>query len=118
MEPARRLHDEMTMNFEYITTNGICLHTALAESADGEPVILLHGFPDAWFGWEAQIKPLVEAGFRVIVPDQMGYNFSDKPKGVANYQMGTLVDEILGLADTLDSERFHLAGHDFGAMVN
>ena len=118
MKPARRLYDEMTMNFEHITTNGIRLHTALGGPEDGVPVFLLHGFPDAWFGWEAQIGLLAEAGFRVIVPDQRGYNLSDKPKGVANYKMKTLVKDILGLADTLGYERFHLAGHDFGAMVS
>jgi pimeloyl-ACP methyl ester carboxylesterase len=106
------------MNFEHFATNRIGLHTAVAGTEDGEPLILLHGFPDAWFGWEAQIEPLAAAGFRVIVPDQRGYNLSDKPKGVASYQMGTLVNDILGLADTLGYERFHLCGHDFGAMVS
>jgi len=90
----------------------------MAGPEDGTPVFLLHGFPDAWFGWEAQIGPLTEAGFRVIVPDQRGYNLSDKPKGVASYQMDTLVEDVLGLADGLGYERFHLAGHDFGAMVS
>ena len=118
MKPARRWHNEMAMNFKYITTNGIRLHTALAGPENGEPVILLHGFPDAWFGWEAQIGPLAEAGFRVIVPDQRGYNLSDKPEGVGSYKMDTLVDDILGLADALGYDRFHLAGHDFGAMVS
>lgn len=108
----------MTICFETLTTNGIRLHTALAGPEDGEPVFLLHGFPDAWFGWEAQIGPLAEAGFRVIVPDQRGYNLSDKPKGVSNYAMDTLVLDILGLADELGYQRFHLAGHDFGAIVS
>ncbi len=107
----------MPLQFEYITTNGIRLHTALAGPENGEPVFLLHGFPDAWFGWEAQIGPLAEAGFRVIVPDQRGYNLSDKPKGVSSYQMATLTEDILGLADAFGYDRFHLAGHDFGAMV-
>jgi pimeloyl-ACP methyl ester carboxylesterase len=107
----------MTLRFEYLSTNRIRLHTALAGPEDGDPVLLLHGFPDAWFGWEAQIGPLAEAGFRVIVPDQRGYNLSDKPKGIASYQMDTLVDDILGLADAFGFDRFHLAGHDFGAMV-
>ena len=108
----------MNISFETISTNSIRLHTALAGPKDGEPVFLLHGFPDAWFGWEGQIRPLAEAGFRVIVPDQRGYNLSDKPEGVNNYQMCTLVDDILGLADSLGYQRFHLAGHDFGAMVS
>lgn len=108
----------MAIQFQYLKTNGICLHTALAGPEDGEPVFLLHGFPDAWFGWEAQIEALATAGFRVIAPDQRGYNLSDKPKGIASYQVSTLVDDILGLTDTLGYERFHLAGHDFGAIVS
>jgi pimeloyl-ACP methyl ester carboxylesterase len=108
----------MTLHFAYLATNGIRLHTALAGPKDGEPVVLLHGFPDAWFGWEAQIGPLAEAGFRVIVPDQRGYNLSDKPRGASSYRMETLVEDILGLADAFGYASFHLAGHDFGAMVS
>ena len=107
----------MTIRFEYLSTNAIRLHTALAGPEDGEPVFLLHGFPEAWFGWEAQIMPLAEAGFRVIAPDQRGYNLSDKPDGVSNYAMEILVQDILVLADSLGYQRFHLAGHDFGAIV-
>ena len=107
----------MKTQYKYILTNGIKLHTVLAGPPGGKPVFLLHGFPEAWFGWEKQIEPLVNAGFRVIVPDQRGYNLSDKPIGVDQYQMKVLVDDILGLADKLGYEQFHLAGHDFGAMV-
>jgi pimeloyl-ACP methyl ester carboxylesterase len=108
----------MTIDFRLISTNGIRLHTALTGPENGPPVVLLHGFPEAWFGWEHQIQPLAEAGFRVIVPDQRGYNLSDKPQGVANYRMDILVDDVLGLAETLGYDHFHLAGHDFGAMVS
>ena len=108
----------MAINFEYLSTNNIRLHTALAGPIDGKPVFLLHGFPEAWFGWEEQIEPLVQAGFRVIVPDQRGYNLSDKPRGVSNYKMDLLGDDILGIADQLGYEDFYLAGHDFGAMVS
>jgi pimeloyl-ACP methyl ester carboxylesterase len=108
----------MHLQFQYLKTNGVRLHIARAGPEDGEPVFLLHGFPDAWFGWEAQIESLADAGFRVIAPDQRGYNVSDKPKGATSYRMNMLVDDILGLADALRYERFHLAGHDFGAMVS
>lgn len=107
----------MVTRFQRFPTNGIRLHTALAGPPDGEPVFLLHGFPEAWFGWEAQISVLAAAGFRVIAPDQRGYNLSDKPKGVDNYRMEALVGDVLGLANTLGCERFHLAGHDWGALV-
>ncbi len=102
---------------DFVPTNGITLHTIFAGPEDGAPVFLLHGFPDAWFGWEAQIGPLAEAGFRVIVPDQRGYNLSDKPAGVSGYRMQTLVDDIAGLAAACGYQSFYVAGHDFGAMV-
>lgn len=108
----------MTLTFELIKTNNIQLHTAFSGPEDGKPVFLLHGFPEAWFGWEKQITPLVQAGFRVIAPDQRGYNLSDKPQGVDQYKMSVLSDDILGLADELGYEKFYLAGHDFGAMVS
>jgi len=108
----------MNITFDYISTNGIKLHTALDGPKDGKPVILLHGFPDAWFGWAAQIPALAAAGFRVIVPDQRGYNLSDKPRGKAQYRINILGQDILGLADALSIDRFHLVGHDFGAMVS
>lgn len=112
------MHKEsVILRFEHIPTNGIKLHTALAGPLDGEPVILLHGFPEAWFGWENQIEPLAKAGFRVIVPDQRGYNLSDKPAGIENYSIRSLVKDILGLAKALGLKNFHLAGHDWGAMV-
>jgi pimeloyl-ACP methyl ester carboxylesterase len=107
----------MNLSFDHLPTNGIILHTAMAGLKEGKPVFLLHGFPDTWFGWEAQIEPLAEAGFRVIVPDQRGYNLSDKPKGISSYRMKTLIEDIIGLADTLGYDQFSLAGHDFGAMV-
>ena len=108
----------MNISFETISTNKIYLHTAFAGPEDGPPAFLLHGFPDAWFGWEAQIQPLAQVGFRVIVPDQRGYNLSDKPSGVNNYRRELLVDDILGVADSLGYQNFHIAGHDFGAMVS
>jgi pimeloyl-ACP methyl ester carboxylesterase len=107
----------VTVRFEFIPTNGIKLHTAIDGPDDGVPVFLLHGFPEAWFGWEHQIGKVAASGFRVIVPDQRGYNLSDKPEGISSYTMSCLVGDILGLADALGHDRFHLAGHDFGAMV-
>ncbi|MEN8241459.1 MAG: alpha/beta hydrolase [Chloroflexota bacterium] len=109
---------ENPIRFETVKTNGINLQTALAGPKHGELVILLHGFPEAWFGWEAQMLRLAKAGFRVAAPDQRGYNLSEKPKGVGSYQMSVLAEDMIGLADGLGAERFYLAGHDFGAMVS
>jgi len=100
-----------------ITTNGINLHVVFAGPTEGIPVILLHGFPEFWRGWLKQIEPLANAGFRVIVPDQRGYNLSDKPKGVRAYTVDKLTGDILGLVNALGYQQVNLIGHDWGAMV-
>jgi len=107
------------MEFEhsFIDTNGIKLHVVQAGPQSGVPVVLLHGFPEFWYGWRKQIPALVEAGCRVIMPDQRGYNLSDKPKGIKNYDIYTLTDDIIGLIDALGYEKVNLAGHDWGAVV-
>ena len=104
-------------DFQYIQTNGIQLHVALAGPEDGVPIILLHGFPEYWAGWKNQIPALAEAGYRVIVPDQRGYNLSDKPKSVRDYDIDQLALDIVGLVDHFGYEKVHLAGHDWGAAV-
>jgi len=105
------------ITYTFIRANGINLHVALAGPRDGRPVILLHGFPDASFGWNSQIQALARRGYFVVAPDQRGYNLSDKPKGVKNYRLELLVADILALADALNLPQFNLAGHDWGAMV-
>ncbi|MCP4762342.1 MAG: alpha/beta hydrolase, partial [archaeon] len=110
--------EKNSITYEFIQTNGIKLHVAFAGKKEGEPVILLHGFPDASFGWEFQMEALANKGFYVIAPDQRGYNLSDKPKGKKRYMMNLLVTDIIGLADSLNIDKFNLAGHDFGAIVS
>lgn len=95
----------------------IDLHAVAAGDAAGPVAILLHGFPEFWYSWHRQIEPLATAGFRVIVPDQRGYNKSSKPRGVANYDMKHLVSDVIAIADQLGTERFFLVGHDWGAAV-
>ncbi len=93
------------------------LYVAIAGPEQGPAVILLHGFPDAWFGWEKQVISLAEKGYRVIVPNQRGYANSAQPQSVDNYSLKLLADDIIALADYLDLATFYLAGHDFGGMV-
>ena len=107
----------MELEHSYIETNGIRLHIVQAGPKSGVPIVLLHGFPEFWYGWRKQIPALVEAGCRVIVPDQRGYNLSDKPKGVRNYGIYALVDDIVGLIDAMEYEKVNLVGHDWGAVV-
>ena len=93
------------------------LHAIVAGPKDGPVVLLLHGFPEFWYGWHKQIEPLAAAGFRVIVPDQRGYNLSSKPRGVAPYALNELVSDVIAIADRLGQQKLFLAGHDWGAAV-
>lgn len=100
-----------------VATNGIRLHVVQAGPAEGPLVILLHGFPEFWYGWYAQIAGLARRGFRVWVPDQRGYNLSDKPRGIGAYQVDRLAADIVGLIDAAGRECAYVAGHDWGAGV-
>lgn len=101
----------------FIETNGVRLHVILAGPENGTPIILLHGFPEFWYGWRRQIPALVAAGYRVIAPDQRGYNLSDAPHGVDAYRIDILAADIAGLMDALGIEKTFLVGHDWGAAV-
>jgi hypothetical protein len=100
-----------------LAANGITLHAVAAGPVDGPLVILLHGFPEFWYGWRQQIAPLAASGLRVVAPDQRGYNLSDKAAGIAAYRLDALADDLLGLAEALGRERFAVVGHDWGAAV-
>ena len=67
------------------------------EAGDGPLIVLLHGFPEFWFGWRLQIAPLAAAGFRVVAPDTRGYNLSSKPEGFEAYAVDLLAADIRGL---------------------
>jgi len=107
----------ITLEESYIHTNQIRLHVVQAGPVDGPLVILLHGFPEFWRGWLQQIEPLAAAGYRVVVPDQRGYNLSDTPKEVKAYSLEELGKDVIGLLDALGRQECFLAGHDWGAVV-
>ena len=100
-----------------LNVNGVRLHVAEAGPEDGKPVILLHGFPETWRGWHQQVPALVEAGRRVIVPDQRGYHRSEKPSAVSDYDIDVLSSDVTALADAYGADHFDLVGHDWGAAV-
>jgi pimeloyl-ACP methyl ester carboxylesterase len=103
-----------TLSFQ---NGSVTLHAVTTGPKDGPVVVLLHGFPEFWYSWHKQIAPLAAAGFRVIVPDQRGYNRSSKPSGVRSYALTELVSDVIAIADQLGQERIFLGGHDWGAAV-
>ncbi|MEO8394191.1 MAG: alpha/beta hydrolase [Chloroflexota bacterium] len=106
-----------TIEHHQVQTNGVTLHVAQAGDKDAPLVILLHGFPEFWYGWHAQITFLAQHGYRVWAPDQRGYNLSDKPAGIDAYRIGTLAEDVIGLIDAAGRESAYVVGHDWGAGV-
>jgi pimeloyl-ACP methyl ester carboxylesterase len=108
---------EPCLRHRTIAADGVRLHAVEAGPADGRLLILLHGFPELWYGWRHQIGPLAEAGFRVLAPDQRGYNLSDKPHALGAYRLDRLAADVAALIDDAGHERAFLAGHDWGGAV-
>lgn len=105
------------VTFRHVRVNGVRLHVAEVGPEDGPLVVLLHGFPEFWYGWRAQIPALAWAGYRVIAPDQRGYNLSEKPKQVSAYRAEELVNDVRALIEESGRDSASIVGHDLGAMV-
>jgi pimeloyl-ACP methyl ester carboxylesterase len=98
----------------YADSNGVKIHYATAGS--GPLVIMIHGFPDFWYTWRHQMEGLADK-FQVVAIDQRGYNLSDKPKGVENYDMRLLVGDVLAVIHHFGQQRAIIVGHDWGGAV-
>jgi pimeloyl-ACP methyl ester carboxylesterase len=105
------------LEFRVFQINGVALHVVLAGPTSGKPLILLHGFPEFWFAWRHQIDHFVSSGYRVIIPDQRGYNLSEKPAEIASYSIDVLAKDVVGLLDTVANSKAFIVGHDWGAAV-
>jgi len=105
------------LEHDYLLASGAHLHVVRSGPAAGPPVILLHGFPEFWYGWRHQIPFLARAGYRVWAPDQRGYNLSEKPQPVAAYNLDVLAADVVALIRATGRHRVHLVGHDWGAAV-
>ena len=93
--------------------DGLRMH--VAEAGQGDPVLLLHGFPQHWWEWRDVIPALAE-NHRVIVPDQRGTGWTDAPD--SGYDRKQLVADVVALLDALEIDRVHLVSHDWGALVS
>ena len=105
------------LEFRVFHVNGIALHVVLAGPANGEPLIFLHGFPEFWFAWRRQIDHFVSSGYRVMIPDQRGYNLSDKPADITSYSIDVLAKDVVGVLHSVSVSKAFVVGHDWGAAV-
>lgn len=100
-----------------IAVNGIELSVHIAGPEQGQPVWLLHGFPECWYSWREQIPTLVAEGYRVFAPQMRGYGQSSSPAEVADYDLMTLCADIQQAMDHFGHSRVVMVGHDWGAVV-
>ena len=102
------------MKHDYIQVNNINIH--YVEEGQGQLVILLHGWPDFWYGWKKQI-PVLSKKYRVVAPDLRGFNLSDKPKHVNDYRIGAVTADIAELIKKLGSGKALIVGNDWGGII-
>lgn len=101
----------------FIQTNGIRM-AVYAQGRPGLPaVVLSHGFPELAFSWRHQLKPLADAGFHILAPDQRGYGLTSAPEKVEDYDIHKLTGDLVGLLDAYGVEKAVFAGHDWGGFV-
>jgi len=102
---------------QQVATGDLVFDLRVAGSPQGEPVILLHGFPETSLEWRHQLEDLASSGYYAIAPDQRGYSAGARPDAVEQYNIALLALDVLNIADSLGLGRFHLVGHDWGAAV-
>jgi pimeloyl-ACP methyl ester carboxylesterase len=98
-----------------VETDGATLH--LVDAGEGPLVVLSHGFPELGYSWRHQVPALVDAGYRVLVPDQRGYGRSSQPGATEDYDIAHLTGDLVALLDDVGAERATFVGHDWGALV-
>jgi pimeloyl-ACP methyl ester carboxylesterase len=96
-----------------VSANGVRLH--VAEAGEGPLVLLLHGFPQFWWTWRAQLPALAAAGFHAVAPDLRGYGGSDKPP--RGYDLPTAAADVAALVRALGERDAVVVGHDWGGLV-
>jgi pimeloyl-ACP methyl ester carboxylesterase len=106
------LIDNVTFSHHIASVNGIQLHYVIG--GQGDPVVLLHGWPQTWYEWR-HVMPALAKNYTVIVPDLRGLGDSSKP--VTGYDGKTTAEDIYQLVSQLGFKDIFLVGHDFGGQV-
>jgi pimeloyl-ACP methyl ester carboxylesterase len=102
--------------FRNIQLSDVRLRAAV--QGDGPLVVMVHGFPESWYSWRHQLKPVAEAGFKACAIDVRGYGGSDKPPDVGDYAIERMIADVVGVIEDLSGDgRGILVGHDWGAPI-
>src|SRR6185295_3911654 len=105
----------MAHAFRYVQSGDVKLRAAVEGS--GPLVLMVHGFPESWFCWRHQMKPIADAGFTACAIDVRGYGGSDKPQPVEAYDMASMIGDLQAVADQLGGGKAILVGRDWGAPI-
>jgi pimeloyl-ACP methyl ester carboxylesterase len=105
---------ESRVQHGYADSNGVKIH--YASLGTGPLIVMIHGFPDYWYTWRDQMEGLSDH-YQVVAMDQRGYNLSDKPEGVENYDMRLLVGDVAAVIKSLGQQKAIIVGHDWGGAV-
>ena len=87
------------------------------DAGSGEPVVLLHGFPEDADSWDQVATRLQAAGLRTLAPEQRGYSPGARPPRRGDYTIDKLSGDVIALLDAVGLDRAHVVGHDWGAGV-
>src|SRR6266446_2340310 len=98
----------------FADSNGVKIHYVTL--GRGPLVVMIHGFPDFWYSWRDQMAALSDS-YQAVAIDQRGYNLSDKPKGVENYDVKLLVADVAAVIKHLGRDKASIVGHDWGGLV-
>lgn len=96
--------------------DGLTFAVSDAGPADGEPIVLLHGFPERGNSWDRVVPRLHERGYRTLAPDQRGYSPGARPRRVRDYTVRAIAGDLRALIAEVGGP-VHLVGHDWGAVI-
>jgi epoxide hydrolase 4 len=108
---------EKMVEHGYADSGGVKIHFAAVGPKDAPLIVMIHGFPDFWYSWRDQMAALSK-DYRVVAIDQRGYNLSDKPKGVENYDMRLLAGDVVAVIKHHKRDKAIIVGHDWGGAVS
>ncbi|HEX2909646.1 MAG TPA: alpha/beta hydrolase [Chloroflexia bacterium] len=102
----------------FVHNGDVRLHYVAAGPPDGEPVLLIHGFPQFSYEWRYHLPALAAHGYRVVAPDLRGYHLSDRPNGVEHYRMKNLVSDIGAFYNAFGWQSANIVAHDWGGAIS
>ncbi len=105
---------EDKVEHHYADNDGVSIHYATIGS--GPLVVMIHGFPDYWYSWHSQMEAL-SGSYTVAALDTRGYNLSDQPSGVENYELSILVEDVAAVVRDEGEESAIIIGHDWGGGI-